>query len=50
MDAPTIQPKFLANGTDIGLVAVGFSGGQVQHGTRADNMTNANTAVVQAGC
>lgn len=29
MDAPTLQPKFLANGTDMGLVAVGFSGGQV---------------------
>ena len=29
MDAPTLQPKFLANGNDIGMVAVGFSGGQV---------------------
>lgn len=31
MDAPTIQPKFLANASDLGLVAVGFSGGQVRH-------------------
>ena len=29
MDAPTLQPKFLKNGTDLGIVAVGFSGGQV---------------------
>jgi arginase len=29
MDAPTIQPKFLKNGSDLGIVAVGFSGGQV---------------------
>lgn len=29
MDAPTIQPKFLKNASDLGLVAVGFSGGQV---------------------
>lgn len=29
MDAPTIRPKFLKNGNDLGLVAVGFSGGQV---------------------
>ena len=29
MDAPTIQPKFLKNVTDLGIVAVGFSGGQV---------------------
>jgi hypothetical protein len=28
MDAPTIQPKFLAKGNELGLVAVGFSGGQ----------------------
>ena len=26
---PTISPKFLANGDDLGVVAVGFSGGQV---------------------
>lgn len=29
MDAPTLQPKFLKNGSDLGIVAVGFSGGQV---------------------
>lgn len=30
MLTPTIQPKFLKNGTDLGIVAVGFSGGQVR--------------------
>jgi hypothetical protein len=29
MDAPTIQPKFLKKGNELGIVAVGFSGGQV---------------------
>lgn len=29
MDAPTIQPKFLPKRNELGLVAVGFSGGQV---------------------
>lgn len=29
MDAPTLQPKFLAKGNELGIVAVGFSGGQV---------------------
>lgn len=29
MDAPTIQPKFLPKHNELGLVAVGFSGGQV---------------------
>ena len=29
MDAPTIQPKFLSKHDELGLVAVGFSGGQV---------------------
>ena len=27
--APTLQPKFLPNKHDLGIVAVGFSGGQV---------------------
>jgi hypothetical protein len=31
MDAPTLQPKFLKNGSDLGIVAVGFSGGQVSN-------------------
>ena len=32
MDAPTnIQPKFLPKGNELGLVAVGFSGGQVRY-------------------
>lgn len=29
MDAPTIRPKFLPKPDELGLVAVGFSGGQV---------------------
>jgi hypothetical protein len=29
MDAPTFQPKFLPKQNELGLVAVGFSGGQV---------------------
>lgn len=29
MDAPTIKPKFISSATELGLVAVGFSGGQV---------------------
>lgn len=29
MDSPTIQPKFLPKPDELGLVAVGFSGGQV---------------------
>ena len=32
MDAPTIQPKFLSTHDELGLVAVGFSGGQVHYG------------------
>lgn len=29
MDAPTLRPKFLPKPDELGLVAVGFSGGQV---------------------
>lgn len=29
MDAPTLQPKFLPSRNELGLVAVGFCGGQV---------------------
>lgn len=36
MDAPTLQPKFLKNGTDLGIVAVGFSGGQVRNDSNDD--------------
>ena len=39
MDAPTIQPKFLAKGNELGLVAVGFSGGQV---SRTNTLTIAH--------
>ncbi|TKA39640.1 hypothetical protein B0A55_13450, partial [Friedmanniomyces simplex] len=38
MDAPTIQPKFLKNHNDLGLVAVGFSGGQCKPGVDAAPM------------
>jgi hypothetical protein len=31
--APSIQPKFLPNRHDVGVVAVGFSGGQVSFST-----------------
>ncbi|RMX77605.1 hypothetical protein D0869_09753 [Hortaea werneckii] len=44
MDAPTLQPKFLANGNDIGMVAVGFSGGQCKPGTDAAPM-----ALIESG-
>ena len=53
MDAPTIQPKFLAKKNELGIVAVGFSGGQVStcHGldieTRIDNLRSANQASMQ---
>lgn len=41
MDAPTLQPKFLKNGTDLGIVAVGFSGGQV-----GDDSTDNSVVVI----
>lgn len=44
MDAPTIQPKFLKNGTDLGIVAVGFSGGQCKAGVDAAPM-----ALIESG-
>lgn len=52
MDAPTIRPKFLKNGHELGLVAVGFSGGQVSNivsivDREAIQLTR---HVVQAGC
>lgn len=54
MDAPTIQPKFLKNGTDLGIVAVGFSGGQVRGdssddtaGVVSDNVHGARLASTQ---
>ena len=53
MDAPTIQPKFLAKKNELGIVAVGFSGGQVStcHGfevkTAVDDMCSANRASMQ---
>ena len=40
MDAPTLQPKFLAKGNGIGIVAVGFSGGQVSTSHVADVAQN----------
>ncbi len=38
MDAPTIQPKFLPKRDELGLVAVGFSGGQVRRALNVDEM------------
>ncbi|MCJ1337165.1 Arginase, catabolizes arginine to ornithine and urea [Bachmanniomyces sp. S44760] len=40
----TISPKFLANGRDLGVVAVGFSGGQCKPGVDA-----APTALIASG-
>ncbi len=49
MDRPTLRPKFLKNNNELGLIAVGFSGGQVGRSasllrltSAADNMTSAN--------
>ena len=43
MDAPTIQPKFLPKRNELGLVAVGFSGGQVGSAVTMDiGFTHAN--------
>lgn len=36
MDPSTIRPKFLPTHDDLGLVAVGFSGGQVSGVRRFD--------------
>ncbi|EMF12554.1 arginase [Sphaerulina musiva SO2202] len=44
MDAPTITPKFLSKGNELGLVAVGFSGGQCKPGTDAAPM-----ALIESG-
>ncbi|KAM0704661.1 hypothetical protein Q7P35_007447 [Cladosporium inversicolor] len=44
MDAPTLQPKFLKNGSDLGIVAVGFSGGQCKAGVDAAPM-----ALIESG-
>ncbi|KAJ4383235.1 hypothetical protein N0V86_001279 [Didymella sp. IMI 355093] len=42
--APSIQPKFLPNRQDVGVVAVGFSGGQPKPGVDAAPM-----ALIEAG-
>ncbi|KAK4498441.1 hypothetical protein PRZ48_011099 [Zasmidium cellare] len=44
MDAPTIQNKFLSKPNELGLVAVGFSGGQCKPGTEAAPM-----ALIESG-
>ncbi|KAK3671781.1 Arginase, catabolizes arginine to ornithine and urea [Recurvomyces mirabilis] len=44
MDAPTIQPNFLKAGNELGLVAVGFSGGQCKPGVDAAPM-----ALIESG-
>ncbi|KAK4545059.1 hypothetical protein LTR36_003610 [Oleoguttula mirabilis] len=47
MDAPTIQPKFLSNGNELGLVAVGFSGGQCKPGVDAAPMALIESGLVE---
>ncbi|KAK3724384.1 Arginase, catabolizes arginine to ornithine and urea [Vermiconidia calcicola] len=48
MDAPiTIQPKFLSNKTELGLVAVGFSGGQCKPGVDAAPMALIESGLVE---
>ena len=52
MDAPTIQPKFLEKRNELGLVAVGFSGGQVSklqilNEFTTDNVCSVNPASTQ---
>ncbi|KAF2402461.1 Ureohydrolase [Trichodelitschia bisporula] len=42
--APTLQPRFLPSRTELGLVAVGFSGGQCKDGVDAAPM-----ALIEAG-
>ena len=49
MDAPTIQPKFLPNGNELGLVAVGFSGGQVIHTSNGYTVISTNIVQTQTG-
>ncbi|PNS20735.1 Arginase [Sphaceloma murrayae] len=44
MDAPTLRPKFLPSHNELGLVAVGFSGGQCKPGVDAAPM-----ALIEAG-
>ncbi|KAK5687611.1 Arginase, catabolizes arginine to ornithine and urea [Elasticomyces elasticus] len=44
MDAPTIQTKFLKSNNELGLVAVGFSGGQCKPGVDAAPM-----ALIESG-
>ncbi|KAK4613294.1 Arginase [Fulvia fulva] len=44
MDVSTIQNKFLSRGNELGLVAVGFSGGQCRPGTDAAPM-----ALIESG-
>lgn len=44
MDAPSLQPKFLPTRTELGLVAVGFSGGQCKSGVDAAPM-----ALIESG-
>ena len=45
--APTQQPKFLPNRSELGLVAVGFSGGQPRPGTDAAPMALIESGLVE---
>ncbi|KAL9083876.1 MAG: hypothetical protein Q9165_008346 [Trypethelium subeluteriae] len=47
MDAPTIQPKFLPSRSELGLVAVGFSGGQCKPGVDAAPMALIDAGIVE---
>ncbi|GAB7360858.1 hypothetical protein MBLNU230_g0844t1 [Neophaeotheca triangularis] len=46
MDASTIKPKFLSNSDELGLVAVGFSGGQCKPGVDAAPMALLESGLV----
>ncbi|OCL02785.1 Ureohydrolase [Glonium stellatum] len=45
--APTLQPKFLPNRHDLGVVAVGFSGGQTKAGVDAAPMALIESGLIQ---
>ncbi|THX99469.1 Ureohydrolase [Aureobasidium pullulans] len=47
MDAPTLQPKFLPSRNELGLVAVGFCGGQGKSGVDAAPMALIESGLVE---
>ena len=44
--APTIQPNFLPNRHDVGVVAVGFSGGQVRLNVMISTMRDSSADIL----